>query len=773
MEIYSNKKRIIYGPNGNTVYDSRKDSSGFKEYEFSNDIELREIVKYDWTPNQFTNGDRKNVNFLSTDFLYADVDNDSQNESINCSIERFNEIFKDKEYFLITSRNHQKEKRKSKGNIEWISKSVDRFHVLFTLDSVCTNGKWIESELDLLVKSYNFFDSSVHDLARFFFGFEETEVFYHDGIKWKITESDKEKDFDYSNEIKDFSDTNDNIRKYLTLGYSQGIYNDRDKWIDCGLSLKANGFTIDDFRLITHSTEKEKDIINRWNGFKPTNLNFGSLVYFCQLAYPDFLKPGWRARAGIQINQSNNVTKNNPPLTKPQPRSSTAVTEISNTKYLDKYQRMNIDDFPDYGQMRRMIPGTTNQYEWVKTVKPTLKNFEVMLSKYGIVLRYNLMAHRPEITCPWVFGEGNKQNAGFGYIVSLVKLNNMDCVGVIDSYVNAIINNNKYHPVKDWINDGDQIWDGVDRLKELVNSIKLGDNFSKYKFELYLRKWLLSCYACLFCENYRGRGVLTFQGRQYQGKSAFFKVLMNGGKDREWFTEGLTLDPKNKDSVALAISHWISELGELEGTFRRSDVSSLKAFLTKESDVIRMPYDKREEMYPRRSVFCASVNDPLFLTDDTGSSRFWVVPIDFVYLERLESFNAKQLWLQVREWYKTGEKWWMTQEEDYELQVSNEIFNEKDPYEDAIVSIYKMSEVDYSDNVLRHMTVTDIAKEIGIKIISKSVTNGLARCLRKMKFRFKRNKFGDGYMMPNLYTIGEMDARQINHILGDVNDEAV
>jgi len=768
MEIYSNKKRIIYGPNGNTVYDSRKDSTGFKEYEFTKPEELKEIVKYDWTPNQFTNGDRKNINFLSTDFLYADIDNDSEDKSIHCSIEQFEAIFVDKEYFLITSRNHQKEKKKSKGSVVWISKPCDRFHVLFPLNTTCIDGKLIESELNKLVKTYNFFDPSVHDLARFFFGYEETEIIYHNGIKWKLDEIEVEKDFDYTNEIKDFSDTNDNIKKYLTLGYNQGIYNDREKWIDCGLALKANGFTIDDWKLITHSNEKEKDIINRWNGFKPNNLTFGSLVYFCQLAYPDFLKPGWRSRAGITVNPISQKP--------PAQMSSTVVARNENIKYLSKYDKMNIDDFPNYGQIRRMIPGTTNQYEWVRVVKPTLKNFEVMLEKYGIIARYNLMAHRPEIVVPGINGEGNNQNASVGIIASLIKLNNIDCIGVMNDYIQAVTNNNKYHPVKDWINEGYETWDGIDRFKELINSIDIGDGLSNDKFELYFRKWLLSCYACLFCENYRGRGVLTFQGRQYQGKSAFFKVLLKKGEEREWFTEGLTLDPKNKDSVALAISHWISELGELEGTFKRSDISSLKSFLTKETDVIRMPYDKREEMYPRRSVFCASVNDSLFLADDTGSSRFWVVPIKFVHLDRLESFNAKQLWLQVKEWYKTGEKWWMTQEEDFELQVSNEDFTEKDPYEDVIMGLYHIEDRRMNEDNLRHLTVSQIAKEVGINIISKSITNGLARTLRRMNFVYKKTNTISGFLMPRLYSESEKDYMKISHVFTDgkgINDEAV
>ena len=36
--------------------------------------------------------------------------------------------------------------------------------------------------------------------------------------------------------------------------------------------------------------------------------------------------------------------------------------------------------------------------------------------------------------------------------------------------------------------------------------------------------------------------------------------------------EGATLNPADKDSVKQAVSHWIVELGELESTFKKSDI---------------------------------------------------------------------------------------------------------------------------------------------------------------------------------------------------------
>lgn len=785
-----------------------KTNTNFNLIEFETPEQLKEIVKKDWMPSVSIGG-RTLDHFAYTQFLFGDVDNDSEDISTHCSIEQFQEIFKEYEYYIITSRNHQKIKNKKSVENRWVSPACDRYHVLFLLSEDCYDLGWISNRLDELCNQYNFFDKSAKGATRFYFGHDSTNVIWHDGRKMEYVNVEiPQQEYVFSGTGSSDLDAtlNKRIIERLIQGYNEGVFREYGDWIKCGQALKACGFTIDDWRLITDANVTEKILNVKWNGFRPSKIGKGSLIDYARKTDPEFLKPGSirgsndtrlfsennNSEQGNSVEGNDNEIRDNKEYT----NNNTKLSNIHNghetksqnngissglvlseeekqaSKILDLYQRMDVDDFPDWSQIRR-LSAVSNQPEWVKVAKGTMRNVEVMIKHYGITLRYNLMAHRPEIICPQVKGEGNNQNASYGVIVSLVKLNGLDCLGVIENYVNVLTNKNKYHPVKDWINESDETWDGIDRVKELVNAVELADDFSVDKFELYLRKWLLSCYAALFCENYRGRGVLTFQGRQYQGKSAFFKLLMKKECEREWFTEGLTLDPKNKDSVALAISHWVSELGELEGTFKRSDVSSLKAFLTKESDVIRMPYDRREEMYPRRSVFCASVNDHLFLTDDTGSSRFWVVPINFIHLSRLETFNAKQLWLQVREWYKIGEKWWMTQEEDEELQKTNEVFNEKDPYEDKIRSIYKMIEKDYSEKHVRHMTVSEIAEELGIKIISKALTNGLSRCLKKMKFRFKRTSNKDGYLMPNLYSGSEKDIMQIEHVLSASNDEAV
>ena len=102
------------------------------------------------------------------------------------------------------------------------------------------------------------------------------------------------------------------------------------------------------------------------------------------------------------------------------------------------------------------------------------------------------------------------------------------------------------------------------------------------------------------------QGVLTFSGAQGIGKTTWIMRLMP--RKLDVILTGHTLDTKNKDSVYLALSNLICELGELDATMRKSDIAALKAFVTQQEDKLRRPYMAKESEFVRRTSFCATVN---------------------------------------------------------------------------------------------------------------------------------------------------------------------
>ena len=170
----------------------------------------------------------------------------------------------------------------------------------------------------------------------------------------------------------------------------------------------------------------------------------------------------------------------------------------------------------------------------------------------------------------------------------------------------------------------------------------------------------------------------------------------------------VNLRPEDKDSVKQAVSNWLVELGELDATFKKSDIAQLKGFITRDRDVIRMPYARKESSFARRTVFFGSVNPREFLNDPTGNTRFWTIPCEAIDFRH--DIDMQQLWAEVYEHWKNGESHHMTHEETKLLEGTNSEYLSIDPVEERV-----MSALDWGtdQNFWRWAQATDILYECG------------------------------------------------------------
>lgn len=221
------------------------------------------------------------------------------------------------------------------------------------------------------------------------------------------------------------------------------------------------------------------------------------------------------------------------------------------------------------------------------------------------------------------------------------RISNLQRVGEL---ILAIAMRDTLHPMEEWILEGDEEWDGVDRIAELAKTVPT----QSHMWPIYLRKWLYQV-----CEAISGDEstpcslphVLTFSGAQGVGKTTWLQSIAPKRFVRSDLE--LHLNTSNaKDSMIEALSHPIVELGEIDSSFRRSDVSALKVFLSRDKDVIRAPYARTAEEGRRRTVFFGTVNHTEFLIDGTGSRRFWPVEVtDRINIHH--GIDTRQLWSQV------------------------------------------------------------------------------------------------------------------------------
>lgn len=254
----------------------------------------------------------------------------------------------------------------------------------------------------------------------------------------------------------------------------------------------------------------------------------------------------------------------------------------------------------------------------------------------NVTIRYNQLKHRQEIT---INGKCWAVDHGITLLLDYCALYGLSCsVGLVRRWVAKLADDNAYSPVVDYLQDCyikykqlSDIYSPVNTLWKTLHLSATAQENEPFLKKLFI-KWLVGCVAIAHNTGETNlQGVLVLKGGQGIGKTTFARKLVPAGSD--WFVEGLSINTKDKDSVLLATSFWIGELGELSETFRKSSFDELKQFLTRSQDEIRAPYAEHAKNEPRRTANIATVNDDTFLADKTGNRRYWVIDLDYIDLD--------------------------------------------------------------------------------------------------------------------------------------------
>ena len=354
---------------------------------------------------------------------------------------------------------------------------------------------------------------------------------------------------------------------------------------------------------------------------------------------------------------------------------------------------------------------------------------------------YNIMTHREEIQCDkWHSSEilGKAEEQRFYKLEEILKKYRFPIRSTKKYLTLSAV---PYHPVYKWIMSKE--WDGIDRWKEFYKSLGV-INENQELANIYVWKWCLSgCRAIISQEGFVSENVLILKGDQGAGKTKWLTNLA----PKDCVKTGIQLNPSNKDSVLEATSVWIAELGEFDGTTSKSDTASLKAFLSKRIDYVRRPYGVAEEMIPRKSIFCASVNSDTFLVDDTGNRRYWILEIDEA--NEKHGIDMQQLWRQVMETAildKEEYPHWLTKEE---AKMQD---NESNKFRDLHPLCQKILEIE-SELINETYTTQELARLIDHDNLKPHESRVIKQFMIKELKWTQRSKGGNRYELvnPNVY----------------------
>jgi hypothetical protein len=358
----------------------------------------------------------------------------------------------------------------------------------------------------------------------------------------------------------------------------------------------------------------------------------------------------------------------------------------------------------------------------------TISNLSTICNRLGIIIRYNVISKEEEVIIPGQsFSIDNEGNAALAWLESECSYFKYP-TGKLPGFVTYLADRNQYNPVVQWV--GSKQWDGQDHLQRLLDTVTIKDKDKPEAVKLkdtLITKWMLSAIAGAF--NPKGvsaHGVLVFQGEQYVGKTKWFKGLVP--EDLNLIKDGVILKPDDRDSVKQAVSFWLVELGELDSTFRKSDIAALKAFITNDKDVLRRAYARKESQYARRTVFFGSVNPKQFLHDPTGNRRYWTIEVE--HLDHSHNIDMQQVWAQLYNLWITGASHYLDADEMGQLNGHNEDFTAVDPVEELILSRFDW---DTKQDYWREwMSATDVLRECGYERPSKADATAAGSFIRKL-----------------------------------------
>jgi putative DNA primase/helicase len=356
----------------------------------------------------------------------------------------------------------------------------------------------------------------------------------------------------------------------------------------------------------------------------------------------------------------------------------------------------------------------------------TVANVRHMLAANGVTVRYNIIRKRTEVTVPWVVGTTENSDAvSMTHILSLANLYGMP-VGLVPPAVEAIADENAYNPAAEWIHSVE--WDGVDRFPAFYATITTREGYPLSLRNILMRRWILSATAAaVLSTGFRCRGVLTLQGPQGIGKTSWgLRLIGDERLGTQLIKVDHHLDAGNKDSQLLAIEHWIVEVGELESSLKR-DISRLKGFLTSGTDKIRRPYGRVATETQRRTVFYATVNATDFLVDSTGNARFWTIACK--HIDHTHDIDMQQLFAQCAALLKEGEQWWLTGDEEQQLEWQNNQHRSFSLVRDRITEIIDPYVTDTGN--CKAMTASEVLINAGISNPTNSQAKECASLLRE------------------------------------------
>lgn len=175
-----------------------------------------------------------------------------------------------------------------------------------------------------------------------------------------------------------------------------------------------------------------------------------------------------------------------------------------------------------------------------------------------------------------------------------------------------------YNPIRDIV-DGIK-WDGESRCQHFLSKWGRCED-TKYTREVS-RLIFAGGIHRLYEPGCKFEDVPIIMGAQGSGKSTLIRYL---AINDSYFGELKIME--GQQAIEDLQGKWILEIPEMSAFTKAKDQEAIKAFVSRQRDQYRKPYDRNPTELLRRCIFCASSNDLNPLVDKTGNRRWYPVEV--------------------------------------------------------------------------------------------------------------------------------------------------
>ncbi|MEM9216418.1 MAG: virulence-associated E family protein [Cyanobacteria bacterium P01_F01_bin.150] len=244
----------------------------------------------------------------------------------------------------------------------------------------------------------------------------------------------------------------------------------------------------------------------------------------------------------------------------------------------------------------------------------------------------------------------------------------------LEDIVDELAAQDSYHPVQEYL---DQV------AKEYGDSTEILEGIATRYFgadhpihQTFWVKTLIAAVARIYDPGCQADTAAILNGDQGLGKSQFLSTLAG----KPFFSDSLGTKLDRDDKLTLH-GAWFNEWGEMEKVLSKRDSSDIKAFITAESDDLRLPYARSNVSLKRRCIIVGSTNSSSFLNDPSGNRRFWIIPVSKkIDIEKLK-LERDSIWAAAVALYRSGANWWLSDEEQAIAAEFTSNYETDDPWE--------------------------------------------------------------------------------------------